>query len=773
MIKYTLTIILASLTFLALAQSRFTVSGQVRDSLNGEALIGATVMVREMPGTGTTTNAYGFYSITLPEGGYTLIVQSLGYKPFPIPITLNGNKKVDVPLAEMSSLLREVAVTAEQEDQAIRKTEMGTQKLSVGEVAKIPVIMGEKDILKTLQLLPGVKSGGEGSVGLFVRGGGADQNLILLDEAPIYNASHLLNFFSVFNSDALKDVMLYKGSIPAEYGGRLSSVLDIKMNDGNNRDFNVSGGLGLISSRLSAQGPIVKDKSSFIVSGRRTYADMFLKLSDDAALKDSKLYFYDINAKINYTLSDRSRLFLSGYFGQDKMAVSDIFGIFWGNQTGSLRWNYLFSDKLFSNTSLIYSNYSYEVEENNGGNTLYTTSKIQDYNLKQDLRYFINTTSTLKFGINSAYHTIVPGILTSSQGTKTSDLALKRHSWENAAYIAHETSFGEKLSVSYGIRFSAFSIIGPGDFYNLDEEGVIYDTTSYSAREVLKTYWNVEPRVSLSYMIDDWNSVKSAYTRTVQYLHLISSAAVSQPTDVWLPSSEYVKPEISDQYSIGYFRNMKDNTYEFSLEGYYKHLQNQIDYKDGAQLELNNAVETELLFGKGRAYGVELLIRKKKGRLNGWIGYTFSRTERQIEGVNRGKYYPARHDRTHDISVVGIYELSPKWSLSMNWVYNTGNAVTFPSGKYAVDGQAVNYYTERNGYRMPAYHRMDIGATWQRKKSKKFESSWTFSIYNAYARQNPFMINFRQNTDDPSRSEAVQLSLFSIVPAVTYNFKFH
>jgi hypothetical protein len=771
MIRYTMILFLVGAGLSSRAQSMYTISGSVRDSLTGEAVIGATVLATPS-NAGTVTNAYGFYSMTLTPSEYVLTVRYLGYTATLRPVQLRKNLKMDFRIMESAELLDEIVVTSDREDDLLNRTEMGTEKLDVKKAEKIPVMMGEKDILKTLQLLPGIKSAGEGSVGLFVRGGGADQNLILLDEAPIYNASHFLSFFSVFNSDALKDVTLYKGSMSAEYGGRLSSVLDIKTIDGNNQHFDLQGGIGLIASRLSIQGPLVKDKSSFILSGRRTYADVFLKLSDDAVLKDSKLYFYDLNAKVNYTLSDRSRLFLSGYSGRDRMAVSDIFGIDWGNQTATLRWNYLLSDKVFSNASLIYSNYNYEVRENNGGNNLYTTSQIKDYNFKLDVQAFINTRNTIKSGFNSIYHTIVPGVLTSSQGTKSSELSLKRYSWENAVYVAHEWSAREKLTVAYGIRLSSFSILGPGDFYHFNAEGVISDTTTHGAGEILKTYFTPEPRVSVNYKIGRQSAVKAAYVRTAQYLHLISSAAVSQPTDMWLPTSEYVKPELGDQYSVGYFADFKEHAYEFSAEVYYKQMRNQIDFKDGAQLELNNSVETELLFGRGRAYGTEFLLKKKKGRLSGWIGYTLARTERQIESINQGEYYPARQDRTHDISIVGIFDLSQKWSFSASWVYNTGNAATFPSGKYSLDGQVVNYYTERNGYRMPAYHRLDLGATWLRKKTKRFESSWTFSVYNAYARQNPFMINFRKNYEDPLRSEIVQLSLFTIIPAVSYNFKF-
>lgn len=749
-----------------IAQNRYTISGYIRDEKTGEALIGVSIAVKEKPGTGIISNAYGFYAITLNEGTYTLQTTFMGYTTQTLPVTITGNRKLNIKLAAASRQLSEVVVAAGNEESKIRRTTMGIEKVSLKEVARLPVIMGERDVLKTIQLLPGVKSGMEGTAGFYVRGGAADQNLILLDEAPVYNASHMLGFFSVFNVDAIKDVTLYKGNMPAEYGGRLSSVLDIKMKEGNDQQLGIEGGIGLIASRLSVQGPIVKDKGSFIVSGRRTYADLFLKLSGDETLKDSKLYFYDLNAKANYRLDDNNTLFLSGYFGRDRFAMADMFDIDWGNATATARWNHTFSSRLFSNTSLIYSNYNYEISKKEGGNRESTTSRIQDFNLKQDFTYYPLNNQTIRFGLNAIYHTVYPGTLTTENGVQAQQLRLKRYAWEFAAYFSHELKFGDRLGINYGLRLNAFSIAGPGDFLQNN------DTLGYDSRKIIKTYFNPEPRLFITYNLTPNSSLKAAYSRATQNMHLISSLNVAQPTDLWIPSSLMVKPEISDQFSLGYFRNLRNNTYELSIEAYYKLLQNQIDYKDGAQLELNSSVEPELIFGKGRAYGAEFLLRKKQGRLTGWIGYTLARTERQFPTVNKGTWFPARQDRTHDITIVAMYELNKKWSLSADWTYYTGNAVTFPSGKYGVNGNVMSYYTERNGYRMPPYHRLDLGATWQRKKTARFESSWTFSIYNAYARQNPFLINFRKSKTDPNRTEAVQLSLFSLVPSISYNFKF-
>jgi hypothetical protein len=589
-----------------------------------------------------------------------------------------------------------------------------------------------------------------------------------LDEATVYNASHLLGFFSVFNSDAIKDVSIYKGNEPAEYGGRLASVLDIKMNDGNNQKFGVSGGLGLISSRINIEGPIVKDKGSFVISARRTYADMFLKLSSDSSARGTKLYFYDLNAKANYKIDDNNRIYLSGYFGRDVLGYRDMFGIDWGNSTGTLRWNHLVTDQLFSNTSLIFSDYSYNIGINfSVGNEINIISRIRDYGFKQDFQYYKSDKSTWKFGISSVYHKIIPGEITAGDNYTISSLTNK-FAWENAFYFSDQYQFSNKLSAEYGLRLSSFSLFGPGTFYDFDANGNTMDSITYKAGKIMKSYYNVEPRATLNYLIDNNSSVKASYARNTQNLHLLSNSTSGSPTDLWIPNSNNVKPEIADQVSLGYYRNFSDNMYECSVEVYYKYLQNQIDYRDGAELNYTDNVESQILFGKGRAYGLELFLKKKYGRFNGWLSYTLSRTERKFDGINSGNYYPAKQDRTHDVSVVGMYKLNDRWSFSSTWVYNTGNAVTFPCGKYEVAGQTRYYYTDRNSSRMPAYHRLDLGAT----LTVSEHSSWSFSLYNAYGRNNAYMIDFRNSESDPTKTEAVQITLFKYIPSVTYNFKF-
>lgn len=754
------------------AQEKRTISGHVKDASTGEELIGATIFIKELL-VGTTTNVYGFYSLTIPAGTYTVKYSFIGYKPQEITLDLYQNIKQNIELAESATTLEEVVVTAKSADENIKSSEMSMVKINVKKVKVIPVIFGEQDILKTIQLLPGVNSAGEGNCGFYVRGGGVDQNLILLDEAPVYNASHLLGFFSVFNSDAIKDVKLIKGGMPAEYGGRLSSVLDVKMNEGNSKKFEVSGGIGTIASRLNIQGPIVKDKGSFIISGRRTYADIFLNFSSNELQKSTKLYFYDLNTKANYRLGEKDRIFLSGYFGRDVFAFADRFGFNWGNTTATLRWNHLFNDKLFLNSSLIYSDYNYVISIQGFDNLIDISSGIRDVNLKEDFQYYINPKNTLKFGLNIIYHTFMPGEISASDDSFINDKIIdKKYALESAAYISDELNVTQKLKLNYGLRYSMFTALGPGDVYTFDDEDEIIDTTKYTSGEIIKNYWGLEPRISANFMLNEKSSVKASYARNYQYIHLLSNSTSSSPTDLWLPCSNIIKPQISDQVALGYFRNFKDNTFETSVEVYYKNMQNQIDYKNGADILLNEKVESQLVFGKGRAYGIEFFIKKKFGRLNGWIGYTLSKTERKFDEINNDAWYPAKQDRTHDVSIVGIFELSNRWTFSATWVYNTGNAVTFPSGKYEVDGQTVSLYTERNGYRMPAYHRLDIGATLLSKKTAKFQSSWNFSIYNVYARKNAYTITFRENENDPTKTEAVRLSLFQIVPSVTFNFKF-
>ncbi|MBL7931491.1 MAG: TonB-dependent receptor [Bacteroidia bacterium] len=754
------------------SQTKHTVSGHVKDKNTGEQLIGALVSFPELKGTGMATNEYGFYSLTLPAGQYQLQVNMIGYKTYTKTIQLTTDVRVDVSVEDATAEMEEVVISAGKQENIVQQAQMGVEKLDVKEINKIPVLMGEKDVMKTIQLLPGIKSA-EGSAGFYVRGGAGDQNLILLDEAPVYNASHLLGFFSTFNSDAIKDLSIYKGSMPAQYGGRLSSVLDIKMNDGNDQKMHVGGGIGIISSKLSVEGPIVKDRGSFLLTGRRTYADMFLKLSKDENLKDNKLFFYDLNLKANYRLNDKNRVFVSAYNGQDQLGLGKIFNMSWGNSTATVRWNHIYNPRLFSNTSAIYSNYNYRIKLALGDNEIAITSKIKDWNLKHEFQYFPNPKNKIRFGFNAMHHTIVPGQLTSKDTAALSPAKLQdKYALDNALFFSNEWSPAKKINVVYGLRGSAFSLVGDGDFYKVNKEGDITDTVHSTKNEIVQTYFNLEPRLSLSYVFNDRTSVKASYSRNAQNLHLISNSTSGSPTDLWIPSSLNTKPEVSDQYSLGYYQTLKRGKYELSSEIYYKNMANQIDYRDGAETGPNGKIETQLLYGGGRAYGIEVLVKKKTGKLTGWIGYTLSRSERKIDGINNNEWYLAKQDRTHDISVVGIYDLSKKWSFSAAWVYYTGNAVTFPSGKYMVNNEVNFEYTERNGYRMPAYHRLDIGVTWYQKKTTKFESSWNFSVYNAYGRENAFMIKFRQDPDDASRTQAVQTTLFKIVPSVTYNFKF-
>ena len=755
------------------AQQNYSVSGTIKDQRNGELLIGVAVKVAEDPTISITANEYGFYSLSLPKGSYTLLISNPGFKDFKQIINVEENLKLNISLSqeneEKTSNIDEVVISAVKKDKNLSTAQMGTETLSIKQIEKLPVLFGEKDVMKTIQLLPGIKSNGEGSSGFSVRGGATDQNLILLDEAPVYNASHLLGFFSTFNSDALKDASIIKGNSPAQYGGRLSSVLDVKMKDGNNKDYNVTGGIGLISSRLSVEGPIQKEKSSFIVSGRRTYADVFLKATDD--FKDSKLYFYDLNLKANYQINENNRLYLSGYFGRDVLGLGDTFATDWGNTTATLRWNSIINSKLFSNTSFIYSNYNYNVSLSSNDNTFGLDSQIEDWNLKQDFTWFAGNKHSVRFGLQSIYHTISPS---SASGTSVSSFPRNpRYSWENAFYINDDFKATEKLTINYGLRLSMFSVLG-GDTFNTYENGNITNSEFLEKGKFGKTYVNLEPRITANYRINEVSSVKGGFSRNTQNLHLLSNSGSGNPTDQWIGSSYTVKPEISDQISAGYSRNFNNNDYELNAEIYYKSMQNQIDYKNGAQITFDTAsdVESKLLFGKGRAYGLELIAKKKSGKLTGWISYTLSKTERKINGINDHEWYNARQDKTHDLSVVATYELNPKWSLSGLFLYSTGNAVTLPTGKYELNGQTVFQYSNRNADRMPAYHRMDINATYEPVSDKRFKGSWSFGVYNIYGRQNAYTINFEDNPDNPGTTRAMQTSLFRWVPNITYNFKF-
>lgn len=754
------------------AQQKYTVSGNLRDASSGETLAGATVKIEAPFAAGVTSNSYGFYSLTLPEGTYTLIISHIGYQTSVHPVTLNGDIRLDVSLPP-GELLSELEITAVNRKEQLESPQMGVNKLAITEVNKVPVLLGERDVLKTIQLLPGVMAGGEGSSGFFVRGGSADQNLILLDEAMVYNASHLFGFFSTFNSDAIKDVALYKGGMPAQYGGRLASVVDITMLDGNKKRYGAEGGIGLIASRFKAEGPLVKDRGSFMVSARRTYADMFLKLSRDTAVNGSRLYFYDLNLKANYQLNDKNIVYVSGYFGKDILGYSRLFGFDWGNATATARWNHIYNSRLFSNTSLIFSDFNYNVHIASDNNEFSISSRIRNYNLKHDFQYFSGNRSTLRFGVDLLRQRISPAGIEATQQADINSLRIEdRTGAELAGYLSHEWKATERLNVVYGLRVNTFLLLGPGTFYEYDADGDVESSSTYTAGKVARHYLNLEPRFSASYQIDPLSSVKASYNRNVQNLHQLSNSTAALPTDAWVMSSNNIRPQIADQGAVGYYRNFRDDRYEFSTEVYYKNMQRQIDYKNGADLQANEHVEADLLFGDGRAYGMEWYLKKRDGRLNGWISYTLSRTERRFDDINNGTWFPARQDRTHDLSLVGIYQLAPRWSLSGSFIYSTGNAVTFPGGKYVVGGMTTWYYTERNGYRMPDYHRLDLGATLSAKPGSRFQSSWTFSVYNAYNRKNAYIIDFRESATQPNTTEAYRLALFGIIPAVTWNFKF-
>lgn len=756
----------------AFAQKSFTINGTVRSLATGETLIGASVKISGTSQTATATNSYGFYSLNIPEGIYKIEVSYIGYNTLVREVNVTANLKEDFNLDE-TTLLNEVVITKTRKNENVIKAQMGVEKLNVKDIQNIPVLFGEKDILKTLQLLPGIKSAGEGNSGFYVRGGATDQNLILLDEAPVYNASHLLGFFSTFNSDAIKDVTVYKGGMPAQYGGRLSSVLDVRMNDGNKKETTFEGGIGLISSRLKVEGPFVKDKSSFMVSARRTYADAFLALSPDTSLRGNVLYFYDLNAKANYQIDEKNTLYLSGYFGRDKLGLNNTFGFNWGNATGTLRWNHLFSERLFSNTSLIMSKYDYAIENLLSGSEFVVNSSIKDFNLKQDFLLALDDKHEFKFGFDAIHHTISPGDITSPSTSSVNEIKIEnRKGLELAAYFSDQFNVSDKIKVVYGLRLSSFSVLGGGTFKTYNEAGQETSSKLYINSQFIKTYVNLEPRISASYQLNENKSVKASYTRNVQNLHLMSNSTATSPTDLYIMNSLNTKPELADQYAFGYFNNFSNNDYEFSAEAYYKTMQNQIEYRNGTDLRGNQNIEADLIYGKGRAYGLELFVKKKYGKFNGWIGYTLSKTERQFNLINDGNWFTARQDRPHDVSVVGIYKPGKRWVFSSTFVYSSGNAVTFPIGKYVLDGQTIFYYGERNSNRTPAFHRLDLSATLEGKPGKKYKSSWNFGIYNAYNRKNPFAINFKDNPDNPSQTQAVQTSLFGIIPSVTWNFKF-
>ena len=771
------------------SQEIYTLNGVVTDAASNETLIGVNIVVPDAS-TGVVSNDYGFYSLKLPKGEYNIEISYIGYQSIQQTVTLNSNKKLDFQLAEASESLEEIVITSDIEGLNIRKPEMSVNKLSISTIQKLPVVFGEVDVVKSLLLLPGVSNAGEGSSGFNVRGGAVDQNLILLDEATIYNSSHLFGLFSVFNPDAIKDLKLYKGGIPAKYGGRVSSVLDIYQRDGNSKNFKMQGGIGAISSRLLAEGPIIKDKGSFLVGARSSYAHLFLKLTDN----ENSAYFYDLNTKLSYNLDDRNKILLSGYFGRDVFNISQNFENTYGNAVLNLRWNHIFSDNIFTNLSVIYSDYYYGLNLNFVG--FNWDSGITNLNIKYDFNHYINDALQLNYGIQNTYYDFNPGEIEpidDDSGINYFKLTNK-YAFENAVYLSAEHKISDNFSAEYGIRLSNFFRLGQDEiniydnndpvFYDTERdiyrEADILETVESSRSDVLESYSNLEPRLALSYALDDKQSLKVSYNRMAQYLHLISNTSSPTPLDVWAPSGSFIKPQKLDQYAIGYFRNFKENIYSLEVESFYKDIENRLDYMDGANLIANNAVERVVLNGEARAYGLELLLRKNKGRLTGWLAYTLSRSEQRTPGrnsvepgINNGNWYRTNFDKPHDLSMTGSYELNKKWQLNANFIYQTGLATTFPNAQYEYEGITVPVYGERNSDRLPSYHRLDLSVTYTPGigKEKKFNSFWNFGIYNVYNRQNAYSISFRENTDS-GRNEAVRLSLFGIIPSVTYNFKF-
>lgn len=777
-----LTCLLAIYAVPATAQRRYTLSGYVKDSLTGENLIGASVSVDGK--AALSTNSYGFYSLTLPEGNYEISISFTGYQLLHFSVALFSNINGNRLLAPRIAANEEVVVYAKRRDANVRNAQMGKIDLSMSQVKSLPVLMGEVDILKTLQLLPGVRNAGEGNAGFYVRGGGPDQNLIMLDDAVVYNSGHLFGFFSVFNSDAIKNVSLIKGGMPAQYGGRLSSVLDVAMKDGNMRKMEVDGGIGLIASRLSIQGPIKKDKASFMISARRTYIDALVKpfVPSSSAFHGSGYYFYDLNTKVNYKFSDKDRLYLSGYFGRDVFDFNNTQRSFkanipWGNATATIRWNHLFHPKLFANATLVFNNYNFAFNAVQNSLAFGVSSGIRDLTAKYDLDYYPAAAHKMKAGVSFTNHVFKPNLVSGRSDSTdfTPDNAQKKYANELAAYLQDDWEVSDKLQISGGIRFSRFTQIGPYTNYTRDADGNKTDSMVYSRGSKVRAYGGVEPRLTFRYSLHDAASIKASITRNIQYIHLVSNAGSTLPTDLWVPSTLRVQPQMSWQYAAGYFQNFRENTYEASVELYYKQMQNQIEYREGYTPSLKDP-EEEFVFGKGWSYGAEFFVRRNTGKLTGWIGYTLSWTWRQFPDLNNGEKYRARYDRRHDLSVVASYDLNKKWKLSAVFVYGTGNATSLPERFYLVDGVLTQEYSRINQYRMPAYHRADLAATYTPtpKKPRKIKSSWVFSVYNVYSRLNPYFIYYNQTGsayDGSLKVEARQVSLFPLLPSVTWNFK--
>ncbi len=784
--------LLANSVFL-FGQEKLTINGYVNDAANGESLIGATVYVQEL-GTGVVSNVYGFYSITLEPGDYTVEYRFLGYEAITKKVALAQNQRMDIELREAGLQLAEVVVTAEPEDINVSGVQMSTNKLDIKTIQKLPSFLGEVDVIKSIQTLPGVSTVGEGASGFNVRGGSVGQSLVLLDEAPVYNSSHLLGFFSVFNPDAVKDVQLIKGGIPARYGGRIASILDVRMKEGNSKRLAIQGGIGTIFSRLAVEGPIIKEKASFIVAGRRSYADILARPFTDIFNDGAALNFWDLTLKTNYNINPKNRIFLSGYLGRDKFKFDAQQGFSWGSQTTTARWNHLFNDRLFSNFTFFYSNYDYEIVFGEDDLDRFNwSSNIQNIDFKPEFTWFINPENKLTFGGEALFYNFEPANAVGVSNGETVDISIdERNALETAIYIGNDQKVGDRMDLQYGLRYSNFLYLGPGKYYNFNtppEPGIRrFVTEEFTAGrgEVIADYGNLEPRISIKYQLGAQSSIKASYNRTAQYIHLISNTTASNPLDVWTPSTNNIQPEIGDQVGIGYFKNFgKNNDYETSLELYYRKTKGQIDYIDGADILVNEFLEGDLLEGKGRAYGIELYAKKNAGKLNGWVSYTLARTQLQVEGINKGSWYPTRFDQTHNFKLALFYEPTSRWSFSANFTYVSGTPTTFPTSRYQIQDYLIphNVLEGRNNVRIPDFHRLDVAATLKGKKVKKGrerknEDYWVFSVYNVYSRRNPFSIYFAQSDGrfeegQPISTTAKQVSIIgSFLPSVSYNFKF-
>ncbi len=773
------------LTSSTLQAQKFTISGYVSEKESGENLVGVNVYVKELQ-KGTSTNAYGFYSLTLDKGEYTITASFIGKNDFVKKISLSKNISVAIALEDKQITTNEVTIVGEKTNKNVESTEMGRVSLPIDEIKSLPAFLGEVDILKTIQLLPGVQSAGEGNSGYYVRGGGLDQNLILLDEAVVYNASHLFGFFSIFNADAIRNAEMIKGGMPANYGGRLSSVLDISMKDGNMREYHAEGGIGLISSRLTVEGPIKKDTSAFVISGRRTYIDVLMKpfISNNNKFKGSGYYFYDLNAKINYRFSDKDRLYASSYFGRDVFSYVNKESGFnvdipWGNATFSLRWNHLFSERLFVNTTAIYSDYKFQFNADQQDFEMQLFSSITNYNVKIDFTYLPNMKHTIKFGSNFTRHCFVPSGVSARIGESTLDLGeiVKQYANDYAIYVNDDFDATSWLKINAGLRATRFEQIGPFDRFLKDNMGLPTDTIHYEKGKKIIAYQHIEPRISARITLNSTTSLKAAYTQNYQYIHLASFATVSLPTDLWVPSSTVVKPQFGTLYSVGIFKNFAENKFETSIELYYKQLENQIEYAEGSipRDNVGDNTDNNFVFGMGQSYGIELFIKKRYGKFTGWIGYTWSKTTRQFPDINNGNEYPAKYDRRHDLSMIATYNLSARFTMSAVFVYATGNCLTLPVSRYLIDGRIISEYGARNSYRMVPYHRLDLSATYTFPKKGRVQSSLNFSVYNAYNRYNPYFIYFENEGSVQAgtlKTTAKQVSLFPILPSVVWNFSF-